>query len=141
MSDYVSILLAQMEKESQRQRKALGAKTVGDLIKALANSRVPNHAIVRFENGSSPVGPHSYRGYYNCLAFESGYDKVTASEFIKTLAECLTQTFEGYKGGNYQYTKDTFVFVSEHGDASGIAIVGGRLRENEVILITKEIDR
>lgn len=57
----------------------------------------------------------SYRGYYNHLCIEPG--ESTAGELLKRLHDALNgEVFEGYKGGDYTYTRKTPVWVAEYGD-------------------------
>ena len=44
--------------------------------------------------------PHSYRGYYEALAFEP-VKNTTIGEMLKHAESALGKTFEGYKGGTY----------------------------------------
>lgn len=51
-----------------------------------------------------PVGftrPHSYRGYYEDLAFEPK-ENVTVSEMLASAKSALGQTYDGWKGGEYE---------------------------------------
>jgi hypothetical protein len=50
-----------------------------------------------------PVGwasPHSYRGYYECLAFERR-DDVSVADCLAAAREALGSTYQGWKGGDY----------------------------------------
>lgn len=61
-----------------------------------------------------PLGfcaPHSYRGYYKCLAFRPK-EKMTIEEMISALKSADGSTFEGYKGGNYTMDKETECYLS-----------------------------
>lgn len=64
-----------------------------------------------------PVGfhhPHSYRGRYDCLAFEPA-ENVTVGTMLACAKEALGQTYEGYKGGEYTMVEYTDVYLSEYG--------------------------
>jgi len=59
--------------------------------------------------------PHSYRGYYDDLAFEPKGKKTTAA---KLLAECkgaMGKVFVGYKGGDFVMGELTPVWIAEYG--------------------------
>ena len=58
--------------------------------------------------------PHSYRGYYNCLAFEP-CEETTAGELLKLAEACNGETFTGYKGGDFNMHKGTRLYVAEYG--------------------------
>ncbi|MGW7087583.1 hypothetical protein ACWGH2_29360 [Streptomyces sp. NPDC054871] len=86
--------------------------TLAELITALEAadpSRVVPHG---FNN------PHSYRGYYDELAFEPARD-ITVREMLDAARSALYTTFQGYKGGDYVMHGHTDVWLSEHGTASG----------------------
>lgn len=64
-----------------------------------------------------PVGfhrPHSYRGYYDQLAFEPKRS-VTIGSMLKCAQQAIGQTFEGYKGGDYTMGEHTDVYLAEYG--------------------------
>ena len=58
--------------------------------------------------------PHSYRGYYDQLAFEPS-ENVTVGEMLKCAKDSLGKTFTGYKGGEYEMGEYTDVWLSEYG--------------------------
>lgn len=60
------------------------------------------------------VHPHSYRGYYEDLAFEVGRD-VPVHEMLREAKECLGKTFEGYKGGEFTMHEYTEVWLADWG--------------------------
>lgn len=65
-----------------------------------------------------PIGfsrPHSYRGYYECLAFQPK-ENVTCGEMLEDAKSALGKTFEGYKGGEYVMGEYTDVYIAEHGN-------------------------
>lgn len=64
-----------------------------------------------------PLGfhePHSYRGYYEQLAFEP-LENTTVGAMLACARSAFGQTFEGYKGGSYTMGKYTTVNLSEYG--------------------------
>lgn len=83
--------------------------TLGDLIAFL--EAVPPETVV-------PLGfhcPHSYRGYYCDLAFEPAKN-VTVGAMLADARSALGATFEGYKGGDYEMSADTDVWLANYGD-------------------------
>lgn len=65
----------------------------------------------------APVGfhsPHSYRGYYQELAFEP-LENATVKEMLACAKSALGTTYEGYKGGDYTMGPYTTVYLSEYG--------------------------
>jgi hypothetical protein len=64
-----------------------------------------------------PIGfrhPHSYRGYYECLAFEPA-ENVTVGSMLECAKGALGETFEGYKGGDYTMKEYTNIYLAEYG--------------------------
>lgn len=58
---------------------------------------------------------HSYRGYYDRLAFEPAVN-VTARQCLECARAALNAEFRGYKGGWYRMTKTTPVYLAEWGE-------------------------
>lgn len=82
--------------------------TLGTLVKFL-KSRDKNEIV---EIGFSD--PHSYRGYYEQLAFEPKA-KVCVKQMLDSAKSALGQIYCGYKGGEYTMDKFTTVNLSEYG--------------------------
>lgn len=64
----------------------------------------------------------SYRGYYNHVAIEPGAG-TTAGELAEHLRRKLGTTMHGYKGGDYTFGGDCYVFVAEYG-STGYSLAG-----------------
>lgn len=62
--------------------------------------------------------PHSYRGFYDQLAF-SPENYVTVGSMLKHAKSAVGKTFEGYKGGHYTMTLLTPVFIADYGEYNG----------------------
>lgn len=58
--------------------------------------------------------PHSYRGYYERLAFEPAAD-VTVKSMLDCAKSALGSTYEGYKGGEYTMGEYTECYLAEYG--------------------------
>lgn len=78
-----------------------------------------------------PIGfarPHSYRGYYEQLAFEMERD-TTVGAMLAAAESALGATFQGWKGGDYEMTEHSMCWlVSEEGTSCG-ETVGAVLME------------
>ena len=64
-----------------------------------------------------PIGfhrPHSYRGYYEDVAFEPKAD-VTVAEMLASAKSALGQTFYGWKGGEYECLGSERVWLAWQG--------------------------
>lgn len=59
--------------------------------------------------------PHSYRGYYDQLAFEPTTN-VTVGEMLDAAESALGETFTGYKGGDYTMGEYTDVWIAHYGE-------------------------
>lgn len=59
--------------------------------------------------------PHSYRGYYECLAFEPVMH-TTVEAILDCAKGAVGATFEGYKGGDFEMGEWTDVYVARYGD-------------------------
>ena len=67
-----------------------------------------------------PLGfknPHSYRGYYEDLAFEPA-ENVAVAEMLKAAESAVGQTFEGYKGGTFKMNEHTRCWLAYCGACS-----------------------
>lgn len=58
--------------------------------------------------------PHSYRGFYNELAFEPAYD-ITVADMLEAARDARGSSYEGYKGGEYKMTAYTDCWLAEYG--------------------------
>lgn len=63
--------------------------------------------------------PHSYRGYYEQLAFEIAYD-VTVGDMLTAARFALGATYQGWKGGDYLMSDYTETWlVRQRGESAG----------------------
>lgn len=67
--------------------------------------------------------PHSYRGYYDELAFQPKAN-TTVGEMLQCARSALGKTFTGYKGGEYRMKDYTGVHLAYYGhEGEGIGPV------------------
>ena len=59
--------------------------------------------------------PHSYRGFYEGIAFEPA-NKISVEEMLASAKDALGKTFQGWKGGDYIMGEHTPVYIGEYGD-------------------------
>lgn len=88
-----------------------------------------------------PKGIHSYRGYYEDLAI--GYQncaETTVGDMVAMLDGVIGQTLYGYKGGEYYMDTDTVLWVANHNESGGTAIVDVVDDEYRIILKTEMVD-
>lgn len=82
-----------------------------------------HHPIPRLAN------PHSYRGYYDHLAFEvDSSTTMDAGVFLDICEKLLGSVLRGYKGGEYIVTEKTPVWIAEYG-STGRPLLGITLEE------------
>ncbi len=123
--------------EALRMTRADYHLTLGRAIKQLGN--IDPIGAVSFDTEGAPANPHSYRGYYSDLAFESDGFTITVKEFLTLCTEALGKTFEGYKGGDFIMTEDTPLWLASYG-CTGSAIMGIMETEDGIVLITKDLE-
>jgi hypothetical protein len=82
--------------------------TLGELISTL-ETQDPAKVVAR-----GIANPHSYRGYYDDLAFEPAAN-VTVGSMLAAARSSLGATFEGYKGGLYTMEDYTDCWLAEYG--------------------------
>lgn len=84
------------------------AMTLKELIERLekedANLIVPNG----FNH------PHSYRGYYVCLAFEPA-ENTSVGDMLDCAKKANGRIYLGWKGGDFKMDEDTDVYLAEEG--------------------------
>lgn len=110
--------------------------TLGSAIEALEKLD-PTLAVV-FDTGgvAGPSNPHSYRGYYADLSFESD-PGVTVGAFLADCRKALDEEFTGYKGGEFKMAADTPLWNAPYG-CTGRAIIAMNVGER-VVLVTKDL--
>lgn len=87
--------------------------TLGELIRVLeaAAEAYPGRELA-LGFGS----PHSYRGYYEDLAFAPG-GRVTVAEALESAKGALGSTYEGWKGGEYTMGEYTDCWLAQEGES------------------------
>lgn len=93
---------------TREQRIDKGQLTLGRLIahlKTLSLTDIVN----------APAHPHSYRGYYDELAF-SGRSKVTVRAALYHMEELIGAHFTGYKGGDFFMSEATPLWWANYGE-------------------------
>jgi hypothetical protein len=81
-----------------------------------------NEIIARLEQEDPtlvlPIGwhnPHSYRGYYECVAFEPK-PNTSVGDCLAAARKALGSTYSGWKGGDYRMDEWTDCYLAERGD-------------------------
>ena len=84
--------------------------TLSELIKFL--KKHDQSTVVPLGFGS----PHSYRVYYDELAFEPRED-TTVGEMLDSAEQALGATYMGYKGGEFTMCEHTNVWLARYGSS------------------------
>ena len=104
---------AQMQRERSKTQM-----TLGQIIEALEG--IPADAQV-----ANLRGPHSYRGYYDDLAFKRSEGTRYASDLLADCKAAMGKAFEGYKGGRYVMGELTPVWIADYG-CCGVKLIALR---------------
>lgn len=115
MQNCLQKTIDEFNKESQELRKE-SQSTLGNLIDEVV--KLPDETTFL-----EILNPHSYRGYYIDLAFESGEGEISKQEVLDLLTSCINKVFEGYKGGDFLMTLETPVWLANEGSC-GMKITG-----------------
>jgi hypothetical protein len=83
---------------------------LGELIATLEKADPDMIVPVGFDN------PHSYRGYYEQLAFEPA-ENVSVASMLAAAREALGSTYQGYKGGDYVMDEYSIVNIAWYGES------------------------
>jgi hypothetical protein len=67
------------------------------------------------------TNPHSYRGYYEQLAFERA-ENVAVGDMLAAAQSALGRTFQGWKGGDYTMREYTDVWLVQEEGYTGESI-------------------
>lgn len=122
------ILTAQSRKEEadkvKEEVKAVPQMTLGAMILALKAE--PQENLIFFDfAGLVPTNLYSYRGVHTDLAIGVGdKGKPRVRQLLADLQNAVGATFTGYKGGDFEMSSTTLMWVANWGDANGTAIVG-----------------
>ncbi len=115
--------------------------TIGEVLNALEG--VGDDLTVRFAfGGVSPTRVDSWRGIYAeaALGFSSGEygdPRCTVGALRKELLGALEQSYEGWRGGTYEYTRETPLHVDNQGCYTNTELVKVQVLEYSVVLYTE----
>lgn len=116
-----------MNAQWQRER-AKTQMTLGQLIEAL--EKMPGDTEV-----ANLRYAHSYRGYYDDLAFKRSEGTRHASDLLADCKSAMGKAFEGYKGGRYVMGEMTPVWIADYG-CSGVKLIA--LRAGDKIEVAED---
>jgi len=102
--------------------------------------KIPKDALIIFNDGNSPGIFDSYRGYYDQIAVNRSTAVPDADIFYEQVVNAIGSTHTGWKGGEYKMTKETPIWVSKTGEASGVGIVGMEHNGTDAVLIVRKVE-
>ena len=115
--------------------------SLGEFIRLLKTCK--KDAWIRFDFCYfAPDYLHSYRGWYEHLAFSCGrtWQSTLAKDVLIECEQAIGRTYRGYKGGDYVMDENTPLWVDESENASGTAIVNIKDLDYEVVIETKFVE-
>ena len=88
---------------------------LGVLMRVLEHVEEPDSWHVVFaSDGTAPTLPHSYRGYYEDLAFVAQRTSMTVTNVLTLCRNAMETPQPGWKGGEYTMDERTPVVAREH---------------------------
>ena len=130
---------------SELTMTAYGTASLESVMEAIR--KAPPKADVQFDFCYlRPTVVRSYRGYFDHCALgwsdKSLPDRHWPSAFsvATELEKAIGNTYQGWKGGYFQMSGETPLWVDQPEDCSGTAIVGVRRERDTVIIETRKVD-
>ena len=116
MSDLFQLMADGFSKQlhEERSKTQLTLGKLIDLLESIDQSRMVT--------GLGPLD--SYRGYYSDLAFEPTAEARTVAGLLSECRKAMGEVFVGYKGGEFVMGRNTPLWVSPYGSASGDRLMG-----------------
>lgn len=111
--------------------------TLGQMTAFCADA--PADADAVFDTGDYVGTEASYRGHYHDVAFEPTTDRKSVADLLEACRRAATDTYEGYKGGDYTYDDKTPTWCARYGN-TGSAIVGVKMIDGRAVFETRFVD-
>lgn len=80
-----------------------------DILKTLPQNRELHHGL---------TNPHSYRGFYEDIAFEPTNTPTSVADVLAVAQSVIGQTYEGWKGGSYTMTIGCLIHLTFEGEVT-----------------------
>lgn len=125
--------------ESSRKTRGRYQMTLGKMVDILKSSDPTLPVVFGGEDTGSPGAEDSYRGYYSDLSFGRTDAEVTVSSFLERCSKALGETYQGYKGGDFQMGPDTPIWCASYG-CCGNAIMEAQQSDEKLILVTRDVE-
>ncbi len=132
MQDLVNAISDSHRTARQRYHVTLGHLT--DVVLAM-----PSYGRVSIDGKTGLCGEHSYRGYYDDLAFDTCSCPTPKDDAVAMLKRAVSDTYTGYKGGDYTYNRNTPLWVASYG-CCGSAVTGIATDDGDVVLTLTNVE-
>lgn len=132
--NFEDMLNGAMARMNQERRASATNMRLGQFIDAL-RSCAPTLPLV-LESGGGVSGFISYRGYYEDLCIQPQTEPQLVGVVLGQAQAAMGEVFQGYKGGDYPMHRDSLLWVSGYGTASGNRLTGVRAEADRVVIET-----
>lgn len=137
--------LMDMQSEAARMERQNYHLTLGQLIEVLESVSYESSLQVVDIRGNDidvyPSNPHSYRGFYEDLAFEPSTKPRPAGALLEDAKRAIDNEFTGYKGGEFLMDEYTSLWIAKDGVTGDALIDAYTIEDCVVVLVTRSIDR
>ncbi len=117
--------------------------TIGQLIDLLEKRPPKQVVLFDFGDATCPTSVSSYRGYYEDLALghrdDIGAHDKTVEELVAQLDTTAQMEHHGYKGGTYQASRDSNLWVANWGESTERFVTGVADGDGVTVLVTAVI--
>lgn len=113
-------------------------KTLGEVI-LLLKAQPPFNTIKLDFTDDNPCDLESYRGYYEDLSLDYGWDTepIIVRDLLKMFEDADGSIYTGYKGGDFTMHRKTLVWVAPYGDC-GRMLIDVQSKGDVTTIITQE---
>lgn len=115
----------------------LSRQDMFDILNAAVQQNPETLVYVQEDGKITPISfnnPHSYRGFYDELAIEPNQNKTqTVTEFLEVLYEGNSETYTGYKGGEFDMSYGVEIYVAFEG-ATGYKFKSAQPHDDKFIV-------
>ena len=128
----IEVIMSAVDAMADAECRANDQMTLGDLLDFLKED---SKKVVKLDTGCFAGNLSSYRGFYRMLAVECRGTPITEAQFRMQCEAAVGAVFQGYKGGDFEMSRDTFVWAAHHGE-TGDRIVDVDRGNDSITLIT-----
>jgi len=121
--DTENMFYAMLAKAKQDEFAKKPIKTLGEVI-LLLKAQPPFNTIKLDFTDDNPCDLESYRGYYEDLSLDYGWDTepIVVRDLLKMFEDADGSTYTGYKGGDFIMHRKTLIWVAPYGDCGRMLV-------------------